>query len=139
MILSPIQLSLALGSCAIVYGLGLIVYRIFFHPLRNYPGPKLAAATRWYEFYFDLVKGMGGQFAWEIDRMHDVYGERLFSDLESWTDRTLGPIVRINPDELHVRDPDWVDVLYAGNPTHRDKYPPFAAMTGNPEACEFRS
>lgn len=35
-----------------------------------------------------------------------------------------------------MRDPEWVDVLYAGNPTHRDKYPPFAAMTGNPESCK---
>ncbi|EOD53180.1 putative cytochrome p450 protein [Neofusicoccum parvum UCRNP2] len=43
-----------------------------------------------------------------------------------------GPIIRITPNELHVRDSSWFDVLYASNPTHRDKYPPAAQLAGLP-------
>lgn len=52
-----------------VYGL---VYRLYFSPLAKYPGPKLAAATRWYEFYYDVVKR--NRFSWQIQKMHDQYG-----------------------------------------------------------------
>ncbi|KAJ4382010.1 hypothetical protein N0V86_002336 [Didymella sp. IMI 355093] len=88
----------------LAYGVLLALYRIYLHPLSKYPGPRLAAATRWYEFYFDVIKR--GRFAWEIKRMHEVYG----------------PVVRVTPDELHVSEPAFYDELYAGVSKRRDKY-----------------
>lgn len=57
----------------VVYTTALYVYRIFFSPLSHIPGPKLAAATRWYECYFDAIKV--GRYYAEIERMHKVYGK----------------------------------------------------------------
>lgn len=63
--------------CAIllVSLLGLAVYRLHFDPLAPFPGPKLAALTRYYEFYFDAVRG--GLYTTEIGRMHEKYGLSL--------------------------------------------------------------
>ena len=52
------------------------IYRLAFHPLRGIPGPKIAAATSLYEFYYDAIKG--GMYIWEIQRMHKHYGKRSF-------------------------------------------------------------
>lgn len=58
--------------CILVYGVSLVFYRLLLHPLSNFPGPKLAAATLWYEFYHDVVRN--GQYTFEIKRMHEIYG-----------------------------------------------------------------
>ncbi|KID94532.1 Cytochrome P450, partial [Metarhizium majus ARSEF 297] len=97
-----------------VYILSLVVYRLYLHPLAKIPGPKLAAATSWYEFYYDVVGR--GVFCWEIKRMHDEYG----------------PIVRINPDEVHVLDTGFYDEIYAPASKKRDKYADYVVFLGVP-------
>ena len=128
-----------------LYGL---IYRLYFSPLAKFPGPKLAAATRWYEFYYDVVQR--NRFSWQIQKMHDRYGNfcplpfysfaglvgdgdipvgvlYLDSLLIMWS---AGPIIRISPEELHVRDPDWFDELMTGPARPRDKSETFAGRSG---------
>ena len=70
--------SVLLLGIVFLSSLTLVVYRLFFHPLAQYPGPRLAAATKWYEFYFDVIKRPGGLFMHEIERMHKIYGGLAF-------------------------------------------------------------
>ncbi|EON70037.1 hypothetical protein W97_09305 [Coniosporium apollinis CBS 100218] len=99
----------------VLYIVGGAIYRLFFHPLAKFPGPKLAAVTVWYEAYYDVVGK--GQYIFKLKELHDKYG----------------PIIRINPNELHIRDPDYYDTLY--NQTNRlDKSDYFYRMLGNPYA-----
>ena len=112
--------ALALGF-SILYGIGLVVYRLYISPLARFPGPKLAAATHWYQRYFDLIaKRHGGQFLWEIKRMHEEYG----------------PIVRITPDELHIDDPDYWHEVYCNSTSTRpiDKQEKLRYRFGVPDA-----
>ncbi|TKA74855.1 hypothetical protein B0A55_05326, partial [Friedmanniomyces simplex] len=81
-----------------------------YHPLEIIPqparwlsGPKLAAVSKAYQFYFDVLKK--GKLPWELVRLHERYG----------------PIVRIGPNEVHVSDPKFYDILYASLPARRHK------------------
>ncbi|KAJ5342350.1 hypothetical protein N7541_011474 [Penicillium brevicompactum] len=92
------------------------VYHLYFHPLSKFPGPKLAAATFLYEFYYDIVKG--GMYIWEVERMHEKYG----------------PIVRINPRELHIKDPSYYEEIHAGPSRKRSKDVKYAVAFGAPSS-----
>ncbi|EFQ31351.1 cytochrome P450 [Colletotrichum graminicola M1.001] len=71
---------------ALAYVFGTIVYNVYFHPLCNYPGPKLWAATR-----IPLARSaLSGQLHRKILQLHQEYG----------------PVVRVAPDELVFNHPD---------------------------------
>jgi hypothetical protein len=52
--------------------LSLGVYHLYFHPLAEFPGPKLAALTLWYETYHDVW--LRGKYVFKIKEMHEKYG-----------------------------------------------------------------
>ena len=62
----------AVAVVALLYVLGLAVYRLFLHPLAKFPGPKLPALTRLYETYFEVV--LYYEYLWEIKKLHKQYG-----------------------------------------------------------------
>ena len=71
--LSLLYYSLACSAFLwVCYLLGLVVYRLYFHPLAAFPGPKYAAISRWHEFYYEVVKQ--GKFTFEVQKLHEKYG-----------------------------------------------------------------
>ncbi|KAF9879564.1 elymoclavine monooxygenase [Colletotrichum karsti] len=94
-----------------LYVVGLVTYRLFFHPLRNIPGPWYAAATGWYEFYQDVI--LDGHFVKEYPGLHSKYG----------------PVVRVSPSRVHVSDPNYFREVY-GKGTKYLKDPDFFTTAG---------
>jgi hypothetical protein len=58
--------------CGVLYAICLVIYRLFLSPLSKFPGPKIAAATHYYEFYYNYWRQ--GQYIYRIEEMHKKYG-----------------------------------------------------------------
>ncbi|KAI9435538.1 putative P450 monooxygenase [Lactarius indigo] len=71
-----------------------IVYNLYFHPLSHFPGPKLAACSRLWLAYRELIKG------------------ESLSDLRAQLHRQYGEIVRWAPNELHFSNPAAYNDIY---------------------------
>lgn len=71
---------LAVLVALLFYSSTLVIYRLFFHPLRKLPGPWLAAATSWYEFYQDVI--LVGHYVKDYPKLHAKYGQSDYSPAE---------------------------------------------------------
>ncbi|EXJ61096.1 hypothetical protein A1O7_05249 [Cladophialophora yegresii CBS 114405] len=98
----------ALAVVAVVAFLVLrAVYRVTFHPLAKFPGPKLAAISSIYQAWYDLRPETS--YIFEFARLHEKFG----------------PIVRITPNQLHVFDiAAYNEIFKIGTryARHRDNY-----------------
>lgn len=57
----------------LIFQIPRIIYRLWLHPLAEFPGPKLAAATSLYAAYYSLVKG--GAYTEKLPELHRKYGK----------------------------------------------------------------
>ncbi|KAJ5503276.1 hypothetical protein N7463_006150 [Penicillium fimorum] len=83
-------------SCAIyiVRFISDVIVNIFFSPLSEFPGPKLAAATTWWSAYQQAIRGRSMHHI--CMSLHEKYGD----------------IVRIGPSRLHFNHPSMYDEIY---------------------------
>jgi len=72
-ILPSIQYGLAAGVVVLLIVFAArTIYSVYFGPLSKFPGPKIAAATLCYEFYYDVI--LKGQYTFKIRELHEKYG-----------------------------------------------------------------
>ncbi|OIW31159.1 cytochrome P450 [Coniochaeta ligniaria NRRL 30616] len=110
--LSFLHTTILLLTLSSISLLALALHRLYLSPLSPVPGPRLAALTWLYEFYYDIV--LGGQYTFKIIRLHAQYG----------------PIIRINPSEIHIGDPDFYAEVYASGTRRREKWRFFTKQFG---------
>ena len=119
--LSYLHLGVLAGSIAAACTVHGIIWRLYFSPIAHIPGPRLAAITWWYEFYYDII--LGGQYVFKIIELHKEYG----------------PIIRINPYEVHIGDPDFFPQLYPASNKRRDRWRFFTKQFGADGSYSFQT
>src|SRR5438034_2535286 len=106
-----------LAITAVTLIIRIVLYRRYFHPLAKIPGPFLPAVTYLYQSYYNMD---GGRFYTQIEKLHKEYGivsPWAYLDcsdvLICWFAINAGPVVRINPDEIHLSDPENYEKIYS--------------------------
>jgi hypothetical protein len=102
--IKPADLLCVLAVACLLLAFHLAARRLYFSPIHHIPGPKFAAMTQLYEFYYDII--LGGQYTFKILELHKKYG----------------PVIRINPWEVHVGDPNYFSEVYGGPGKCRDRW-----------------
>ena len=132
-ILSSISLtSLAILPFAVVlfYISGLAIYRIYFHPLAEYPGPFLAKLTDLHSTYH----AWKGDRHLEFWRCHEIYGPLVRFGPNSLSFNTNTALKDIYGFKANVRKGDF----YSAFPASKDAYSTHSAIDRSMHARKRR-
>lgn len=86
------SLVIAFGSFVLLRFFAHCVYNLYFHPLANIPGPRLAAATTLWNRYQLVTR----QKYATVHALHAVYG----------------PIIRVGPNTVVLEGPRYLNNVY---------------------------
>lgn len=98
------------------------VYRLTLHPLAQYLGPFSGMVPSAYGMSYDFSSRSRG-YILELPKLHDKHGAKYPSHApgRDILISLIGPTIRIQPNELHIRDLDgYYQVFRPGTPF--DKY-----------------
>ncbi|KAL8670626.1 MAG: hypothetical protein Q9168_004837 [Polycauliona sp. 1 TL-2023] len=82
------------GSFIVAVFASIVTYRVYFHRLRHFPGPPLAAISK----LWHVAKCLGSKNHLLMQRMHQKYGD----------------FVRTGPNELTIFDPEILRIMNSG-------------------------
>ena len=63
----------AIASIGLAWAFATVFYNLYFHPLAHFPGPRLAAASKFWLAYQEFVRGIS--LSDVRDELHANYGE----------------------------------------------------------------
>ncbi|RFU74765.1 elymoclavine monooxygenase [Trichoderma arundinaceum] len=124
---SLVAFCFTLLATALVLLISTIIYRLYIHPLRKIPGPRLAALTDVYGFYWNWA---GEGYCKLFNPLHQKY---RIEDSQ---------IVRIGPNHVHVDQPAFFDEAFkAGSAWLKDAsfYKHFGGVDTMIEPIEYRT
>lgn len=55
----------------LLFGIFVVIHRLWYHPLAHVPGPLLGRAFHFYSFWYNI---QGGRFYLKVEELHKVYG-----------------------------------------------------------------
>lgn len=68
---------LVISTLSVFSGLAIVYFlRVVTHPLRGYPGPRLAALSGWYMAYFEVIKK--GAMVLQAANLHEKYNSTFY-------------------------------------------------------------
>ncbi|KAI1846205.1 hypothetical protein JX265_010582 [Neoarthrinium moseri] len=111
------QYATAALTLIVIWQVSTIIYNLYFHPLRDFPGPVLSRASG----IFWAYRHSTGVQAFHTQKLHDKYGT----------------VVRVGPNHLSFTDPQaWKDIYghrigSVGNMTEMPKSPVFVRSIKN--------
>ncbi|CAG7989284.1 unnamed protein product [Penicillium salamii] len=114
----------------IIWAIGISIYRLLFHPLAKYPGPRLAAITNWYTAFY----AWRGDLHLQNRKLHQKYGRFLLSSSTSNANTCSGDIVRYGPNSLDFNTHSGMNAIYGtrANVRKADTYAVMSASRRTP-------